>query len=184
MKSPGPSKPTKDLIAASAKVLFEEHGYVGTSVRAIAADAGIDPSLVIRHFGSKESLFLKVLGLDSYVRPPIDGPISGLGERLAAYVLAPEQREFRSHFAAMMRASDREAIRLGLRDTVRRVFLDDLADVLPGQDQMARALVIGALLGGLMQSAESLTVEALADVGRDHLVRMCGTAIQAVVDLP
>ncbi|MFI5429411.1 TetR/AcrR family transcriptional regulator [Aeromicrobium sp. UC242_57] len=66
---------TRDLIAASAKRLFEAHGFSGTSVRAIAAEAGADPSLVIRHFGSKQALFLEVLGLDEYVRPPIDGPL-------------------------------------------------------------------------------------------------------------
>lgn len=183
MNHPGVEPSTKDLIGASAKTLFEVHGYAGTSVRAIAADAGIDPSLVIRHFGSKENLFLQVLGLGSYVRPPIDGPVSSLGERLAGFVLASEQRELRSHYAAMMRASDREAIREGLRDTVRRMFLDDLVEVLPGEDRMVRALLIGSLLGGIMQSGESLEAEAVPAIGRDRLVQMCGTSIQALVDL-
>jgi AcrR family transcriptional regulator len=39
---------TRDVIARQAQELFDERGYAGTSVRAIAAAAGIDPALVIR----------------------------------------------------------------------------------------------------------------------------------------
>lgn len=172
----------KDLIAASAKSLFEERGFAAVTVRAIAADAGVDPSLVIRHFGSKEALFLQVLGLDEYVRPPIDGPLDELGQRLAGFVLAKEHEEFRSHFSTMMRASDREAIRDGLRETVRRMFLDDLVAVLPGQDRYVRALLIGTQLGGIMQSVQSIEEEVLPAIGRDRLVQMYGRAIQSLID--
>ncbi len=47
----------KDAIARVAGRLFAERGFTATSVRAIAAGAGVDPALVIRHFGSKEALF-------------------------------------------------------------------------------------------------------------------------------
>lgn len=172
----------KDLIAASAKKLFETHGFNGVTVRAIAADAGVDPSLVIRHFGSKEALFLEVLGLDRFVLPPIEGPVDTLGRRLAEFVLASEQEEFRSHMATLVRASDREAIREGLRLSVRRLFIDGLVDVLPGRDREARAQLIVAQLGGAAQSSQSIEDEVLTRVSRDRLIELYGRAIQSLVE--
>lgn len=57
----GPGRP-KDLgkrtaILASAKALFLEAGYTGTSMDAIAAAAGVSKLTVYSHFGDKETLF-------------------------------------------------------------------------------------------------------------------------------
>jgi AcrR family transcriptional regulator len=41
--------------------LFAAHGYDGVSVRDIAAAAGVQASVIIRYFGSKEELFRQVL---------------------------------------------------------------------------------------------------------------------------
>ncbi len=43
-------------IRAAALERFGTDGYAGTSVRSIAADAGVSPALVLHHFGSKEGL--------------------------------------------------------------------------------------------------------------------------------
>ncbi|HYD61538.1 MAG TPA: TetR family transcriptional regulator [Noviherbaspirillum sp.] len=51
------SERTKAAILAAARQRFAADGYGGATIRAIAADADIDPALVIRYFGSKESLF-------------------------------------------------------------------------------------------------------------------------------
>ena len=55
------SVPLEDATAAArireaAIVRFGRRGYERTSVREIAADAGVSPALVIHHFGSKEGL--------------------------------------------------------------------------------------------------------------------------------
>jgi AcrR family transcriptional regulator len=44
-------------ILRAAQAEFGEHGLEGTTVRAIAQRAGVDPSLVIQHYGSKSDLF-------------------------------------------------------------------------------------------------------------------------------
>lgn len=176
------SSSPKDLIASNARALFETHGFAGTSVRTIASAAGVDPSLVIRHFGSKESLFIKVIGLEGYIAPPIEGPLESLGERLVTFVLAPEHAEFRSRLSAMVRASDREAIREGLRVTVRRLFIDELVAVLPGDDREARAHLMSAQLGGLVQSSSVVDGEVLQLVSLDRVIALYGAALQAVVD--
>ena len=45
------------LLLASARALFAERGYAGTSTREIAARAGVSETLLFRHFGVKAKLF-------------------------------------------------------------------------------------------------------------------------------
>jgi len=67
-------QPMEDLTARarirdSAIVYFGRHGFQSATVRAIAADAGVSPALVIHHFGSKEALRE---ACDGYVTDCID----------------------------------------------------------------------------------------------------------------
>src|SRR4029079_13461885 len=64
-----PAKPSKSdaarlRITTAARTLFAVRGYERTTVRDIAAVATINPSLVIRYFGSKAALFAAVSPLD------------------------------------------------------------------------------------------------------------------------
>ncbi|MGW6622667.1 TetR/AcrR family transcriptional regulator [Nocardia sp. NPDC055002] len=51
------SDATKAAILAAARARFAADGYAKATIRAIAADAEIDPSMVMRYFGSKDGLF-------------------------------------------------------------------------------------------------------------------------------
>src|SRR6476659_128145 len=48
---------TRADILAAARARFAADGFDRTTLRAVAADVGIDPALVIRYFGSKKDLF-------------------------------------------------------------------------------------------------------------------------------
>jgi AcrR family transcriptional regulator len=52
---------TKDSIAAAALSLFRNNGYHGTSMRAIAQEAGMAVGGIYNHFSSKEDIFREVL---------------------------------------------------------------------------------------------------------------------------
>lgn len=61
----GPGRP-KDMekraaILEAAKRLFPQHGYEGTSMDAVAAEAGVSKLTVYSHFGDKDSLFREAL---------------------------------------------------------------------------------------------------------------------------
>lgn len=83
---------TRAEVLDAAKVLFAERGFSRTTIRAVASDAGVDPSLVHHYFGTKDDLFMAALAL------PIDprellGPIiaagpDGAGERLVRTLLS------------------------------------------------------------------------------------------------
>lgn len=72
---------TRAAILEAARAMFAEHGYEGTTVRAIAERASIDPSMIIRYFGGKDGLFSlasKVeIGLPD-IDPAAPGPIGAM----------------------------------------------------------------------------------------------------------
>ena len=59
-RRPGPTQ-TKDAIVTAARAQFAERGYGATTIRSVAADAGVNPALVHHYFGTKDRLFLEVL---------------------------------------------------------------------------------------------------------------------------
>lgn len=59
--TPRDSDATQARIVEAAKILFSQNSYEGVGVREIASNAGVDPALVIRYFGSKEGLFRAVV---------------------------------------------------------------------------------------------------------------------------
>lgn len=48
---------SREAVLAAAKQRFAEDGYEKTTLRAIAREAGVDPSMVLYLFGSKDALF-------------------------------------------------------------------------------------------------------------------------------
>jgi AcrR family transcriptional regulator len=61
-RRPGPNQ-TRAAILEAARAAFAERGYDAVSVRAVAREAGVDPALVHRFYGSKEELFVAAMAL-------------------------------------------------------------------------------------------------------------------------
>jgi AcrR family transcriptional regulator len=64
-RQPGPGRP-KDMekraaILEAAKALFVRNAFAGTSMDAIAAEAGVSKLTVYSHFGDKDNLFREVI---------------------------------------------------------------------------------------------------------------------------
>ncbi len=55
---------TRANILAAARERFAAEGYERATIRAIAADAGIDPALVMRYYGNKAGLFAAAADFD------------------------------------------------------------------------------------------------------------------------
>jgi AcrR family transcriptional regulator len=58
------SDATRAAILAAARHRFAQDGFRKATIRAIAADAEIDPSMVMRYYGNKEGLFDAALEID------------------------------------------------------------------------------------------------------------------------
>lgn len=88
---------TRTQILDAAKQLFAEHGFRGTSVRAITERAGVNLAAVGYHFGSKAELLGAVVR--RVVEPIIAAQSAGL-DRLLARTADPSVTELVEAFAA------------------------------------------------------------------------------------
>jgi len=79
---PRRSDATRAAILRAARERFAADGYERATIRAIAADAAIDPSMVMRYYGSKERLFAAAAEFD--LRLP---DLSGVAPHQVATVL-------------------------------------------------------------------------------------------------
>jgi Transcriptional regulator len=166
-------------IQDAAVRLFAERGYAGTSVRDIAGDAGVDPALVIRHFGSKEGLFLETMRLE-FDELDLDGPIESLGERLIRSLLDADDH-VRGVYLALIRASDAGEISSALREAHEQGFVAPLAARLTGDDAELRARLAAALVGGLFYALWVVRDESLLAEPHAELARRYGALLQPLV---
>ena len=89
-RRPGSPDTRADILAA-ARTRFASAGFSGTTMRAVAADAGVDAALVHHYFGTKDDLFVAALELPVDIRAKVapviaEGP-DGAGERLVRTLL-------------------------------------------------------------------------------------------------
>lgn len=82
------SRPAREAILRAARARFGEEGYDRATVRAIAADAGVDPSMVMRYFGSKRELFALAVEFDLGLPDLSAVPRDRIGEVLATHLLS------------------------------------------------------------------------------------------------
>lgn len=93
-------------VLAAARRLFATHGYAGTSIRAIAAEADVNHALVVTYFGGKEALFLEAVGRFEIPTDALCGSFEDLGARIAhAYVERWEHMEGDDPWLALVRSS-------------------------------------------------------------------------------
>jgi AcrR family transcriptional regulator len=173
---------TPTAIRAAAATLFAERGYAGTSLREIAKAAGVDPALVIRHFQSKEKLFLETMQLNLDHQPLLDWPIETLGERFVAFLLDSDEN-VRGVFIALLRASDGEQIGSRLQAAHNAAFVEPLRSRLEGEDAELRARLAAALVGGLLYSLWVVGDEQLLATDHAELVRRYGSLLQTLITL-
>jgi AcrR family transcriptional regulator len=142
---------TKARIAAAGRELFLRHGYRATTVRAVAAAAGVDSALIGYHFGSKQGLFAQSLELGCVAPGALDaaltGDRAGLAHRLLTAVLA--LWDANPPAANRLAAADADTMR-ALREFLERELIPKLAEFLGGPDATARASAAVAILGGVI----------------------------------
>jgi AcrR family transcriptional regulator len=81
------SDTTRARILSAAKARFAADGYQKATIRAIAADAGIDPSMVMRYYGNKAKLFAAAVDVDLRLPDLTAIPKRHLGQTLVAHFL-------------------------------------------------------------------------------------------------
>ncbi|MCW2867369.1 MAG: TetR family transcriptional regulator [Marmoricola sp.] len=156
-------------ILEAARAEFAEHGFDGATIRAIAARAGVDPSLVMQHHGSKAALFRSAVKLDStdssevqtHLQDVIDHRLAGLPPELYALV------------RSMLTVPEATA---QMRD-----YLDEratsLAQALQGDDAEVRATLIVCEILGLTLGRHFLHLRGFESVSEIELARVARNRI-------
>ena len=176
---------TREAVLEAARRRFAGHGYEAATIRAIAADAGVDPALVHHFYGSKEQLFVAAMHLRAVpsqliARMVRDGP-DRLGERIARSVLelwdAPQGQE--SGVVALLRsAMTNDAATRMLKEFVTSTVLGLIVDVLDVPDAAYRASLVASQLVGLGVVKYVVRIEPLASTPLEDLVVAIGPTLQ------
>jgi AcrR family transcriptional regulator len=78
---------TRSAILTAARERFAADGYERATIRAIAADADIDPSMVMRYYGNKERLFAAAAEFDLRLPDLAAVPHHDVGRTLVTHFL-------------------------------------------------------------------------------------------------
>jgi AcrR family transcriptional regulator len=174
---------TRGTVLAAARTRFAEHGYDGTKLRDVAADADVDVALVSYHFGSKDGLFAAAMALDvnpaRLVEELTREGADGLGERLVRRLLTLLDGDRGTPFVGLVRSAatnDRAAALL--REFVQREVLGRLAAAIDAPQPELRAALCGSQMVGVVMARYVVGVEPIATAERETLVAALGPTLQ------
>jgi len=179
---------TRDAILATARRAFAERGYDGTSIRAIAAGAGVDPALVHHYFGTKEQLFLATLEMPFDPRELLPQVVAGgpdqVGERLVSTFLRVWDSPAGNAGAALLRSamSSEWTARLLREFLVTQILrrIVKMLDLDPVEAPL-RTNLVATQIAGLAMIRYILKVEPLASAPHDVVVAAIAPTIQRYV---
>ena len=182
-RRPGESG-TRAAVLAAAREAFGMQGYGATSVRAVARTAGVDPSLVLHFFGSKDGLFAAAIELPVEPTEVVAGLLAGgtedLGERIVRTFLAVwDASPGQGPMLAMLRSAVSHEDAAGmLRELLLRVILRPLAVGAGGSDPDLRAALLASQLVGLAITRYVLRLEPVTSASVDELAPLLGPTLQ------
>ena len=177
------SPDTRAAILDAARTLFSENGFSGTSVRAVAGAAGVDPALVHHYFGSKDDLFVSSLALPVDPRAVFEviatqGP-DGAGERLLRGFLSvwddPELQVPMIGFARGLLDPSASAL---VKNGFLEVVIKPLGEALGIDDPSRRMTLVASQMLGIVMFRYLVRVEPLASMSADEVVAAYGPTIQ------
>ena len=183
-RPPGQSD-TRDRILTSARELFARNGIDKTSIRAIAAAAGVDAALVHHYFGTKQQLFAAAIHIPidpmQVIGPMRETPLEELGLKLPSMLLPLWDSELGSGFIATLRSllagNDVSLVRSFLQEVIS-VEVGKRVDDPPGSGRIRVQFVASQLVGVVMaryilelEPFKSLPVQQVADTIAPNLQR-------------
>ena len=174
---------------SAARERFATNGYAGTSVRAVAAAAGVDPALVHHYFGTKDDLFLAALELKvdprEVMKPVLAGGVDGAGERLLrVFVCVWDDEEARLPLMGLLRGMVEPGGQQLVRDGFLRMVLGPVGVGLELDQPERRMVHVASQLIGLCLLRYVLAVEPLASMPAEQLVATYAPVLQGFLSGP
>ncbi len=189
---PAGSSDSRNRILASARELFASQGIRNTSIRAVAAAAGVDSALVHHYFGTKEKLFAAAvhIAIDpmDVIGPLREMPVADIGYALPSMLLPLWDSDLGTGLIAALRS-----ILAGSEVNLFRSFIQDViavevgarVDDPPGSG-MIRIQFVASQLVGVVMARYILQLEPFASLPADQIARTIAPNLQRYLtgDLP
>jgi len=178
------SDATRTAILEAARERFAADGYDRATIRAIARDAGIDPSMVMRYYGNKEGLFAAAVAVDLGL-PGLSGlPRDTVGPAVAEHFLDLwEGNEVLTALVRVGAASQAGAERI--QGIFREQLLPVARRICPDPEQVpARAALVASQLLGLALTRYVLRIPPAVDLTREEIVAWLGPTLQRYLTAP
>jgi AcrR family transcriptional regulator len=175
-------------IVAAARDQFAEDGWAGTTIRAVARSADVDPALVYHYFGSKEGL------LDAATNPPQKWlqniaqvwttPIHQLGKALITLLLTSwADDEVGPTLRAILQTAAHEP---STREKLRRVVEGSLMGVSElgsdEHDRLTRSGLVSSQMMGFALMRYVWKIEPVASMSDDEAIAAIAPNLQRYVD--
>ena len=175
---------TRDAILAVARQRFATRGYEATSLRGIAADAQVDPALLIHYFGTKEGLFIAATGLPARLRDlfaELDGasPRESAEALVRGYLQVVDSDQSRNAILALVRSAvSNEKAAAMLREFLTAELLSVIAGWTEAPNAPLRASLVAAQLVGIAMLRHVVRVEPVAKASPDEIVALVAPVIE------
>ncbi|WP_326548341.1 TetR family transcriptional regulator [Mycolicibacterium sp. ND9-15] len=177
---------SRDVVLAAARKRFGAEGYDKTTLRAIARDAHVDPSMVLYLFGSKADLFRESLNViidpgaltAAIAGGPDDDP--DIGTRMVcAYLRIWQSPESGPTMVAMLQsATSNSDAHEAFRGFMQNYVLTAVSGELGGGEQARlRALLAASQLVGAAILRFVMKIAPMATLAEDDLVRLLAPTV-------
>jgi AcrR family transcriptional regulator len=179
------SEGTRRAILDAARATFAGRGYEQTTIRAVAAQAGVDASMVMRYFGSKAGLFTAAVTMDLDIPDLRSVPVGDRGDLLVRlFVTRWGHTVHGDEMIAMLRAGvTSEIVAEQFQSVLSQLVTEPIAAL--GDPRAAeRGTLIAAQLLGLGLCRYILRFEPLASMSDDEVVAAVGPSVQRYLTQP
>ncbi|WNM35170.1 TetR family transcriptional regulator [Streptomyces sp. Li-HN-5-11] len=178
------SDATRAAILTAARERFAADGYERATIRAIAKQANIDPSMVMRYYGNKESLFAAAVSLDLRLPDLAALPRDEAGWTLVSHFLALWEEN--GELTAILRVG---ATNAAGAERMQQVFRDQVLPVAravcPDPEQVpARAALCASQLLGLALTRYVLRLPPSVDLTRGEILAWLAPTVQRYLTAP
>ena len=178
MAKPLRSQPTRDRILDAARRLFAEEGFDRTTIRTVAAAAGIHASMVMRYYGSKEGLFAAAAKFDLEMPDLTEIPPAEIGKTLIRHFLRQWEAKGDGLPALLRVAVTHEQARARLFATFQEQVVPALAKISGPEDASLLAALLATQTIGLATTRYVLKLPSIVALSEETIVEKLGTAVQ------
>ena len=182
---------TRASILAAARTSFADKGFAGTTIRGIAATAGVDGALVHHYFGTKDDLFLAAMELPvdprQIIGPAVAEGVDGAGERLLhAFLTLWDDPEVAPVLIAFVRSVLQPGGERLLTQGFLPVVLLPVGEALDLDRPEVRMPLLISQVAGLIVTRYLVRLEPIASMPADAVVATYAPVLQHYLtgDLP